>query len=429
MLVITLVILTGVILAGLYSATQSTVDTRLAANYKAGTQAYFAAEAGIEDARIRLPGIAQDPSYTSDWAYTLSSADPFNYSVQIKHKTERDLGENLNGDSDFDDIIYWGDKNQDGIWEQNLTTGKPVEIITSVGNVSKSTVTIIAEMIRNSLDMKYAVWGNVSVDIKNSGKIWKGDATEPYVADVGSNENIDIENKADIYGSVDIGQDIDGEPGDVTIHAEASIHGIGPISVKRVNPDPLGAFSADSDLFKDFEKYSSNNDNASATGTDKKGKAITITGDTIDLDSTMTLKHGNYYLESITLRAGATLNIDVSSGPVNIYLTGSLEAENAGNINISPNSSKPGKFTIYCKADDTGSSSTSIDLKHSSNFSGVIYAPKANCRLHNSGNYYGMIWGNSVVINNSGQVIYDPDLKNKFLSPTYTLRSWKEERS
>jgi hypothetical protein len=443
-LLVAVIVILLLTLGALFSANVSTIESRIAGNNKLGAQTFYITQAGIEEARMRLPAITQVGKATSTWrayiggeasARSLFNYDPTDsehaivpslqsdlyYTAQVRHKTEADHGSDLNGDGDTTDVVYWGDENGDGIFEQNTTTGKPVEIITSVGKAGGAMDKITVETYRGKLDLKYAVFGDKFITTKTDGKIWKGSSISPHLASIGSNESIDVRSNALIYGDVDIGKTESNQQGTIADHG-GIIQGDGPSFVGRIDPDPLRLFVADSDLNKEFASYGSSNSNSS-------GASPSISSNAIDLgdSGTMTLRSGNYYLTSIRLGLGAVLTVDVTSGPVNIYLTGPLEAKAGGAIQINPSGAFSGNFTIYSNAVDT-SSSPSIDIRNGTTFKGVIYAPHAGIGLYNTGDVVGMVWGNSVDIGNSGDITFDPRLKSKFVSPKYSARCWQEER-
>jgi len=60
----------------------------------------------------------------------------------------------------------------------------------------------------------------------------------------------------------------------------------------------------------------------------------------------------------------------------------------------------------------------------------MVYAPNADVQLNNSAGVYGLIWGKTVGINNSGGFYFDEAIKDKYLSPdNYTINvlSWKDD--
>ena len=130
---------------------------------------------------------------------------------------------------------------------------------------------------------------------------------------------------------------------------------------------------------------------------------------------------GDYYFTSIELKNGATMNIDASAGPVNIYLEGPLDAKNGSAINIT---GKPTDFTLFSNSTDP------LVFKHGSDFNGLVYAPFASVEMKNSADVRGAVWANTFDIKNSGELYFDTQLKEKFKTDTGRLvvTAWKELR-
>jgi len=143
MMVLTLLITTAIM--------TSTIDLKITGNYKTSEMAFYAAEAGVEEARGRLRLTAVTGVIISDTDPTSSTWERYigtvanctelgfnsgnshhnrvdslqsnlNYVVKIIHKT------NSSGQ-----ILYFGDANSDGKPEQNLTTGMVIYVVTSLG--------------------------------------------------------------------------------------------------------------------------------------------------------------------------------------------------------------------------------------------------------------------------------------------------------
>lgn len=432
-LVISMLVLVLLTLTAVFAAHQSSTEMRIAANNKENVQAFYMAQAGLQHAKVWLVSNGETAPYTSGWSSSFNSPGNLHYTVAVHHKTEVDYGEDLNKNGSFADIILWGGANASGTPIQNTSIGAPIEIVTSTGTTGAGKVKLTAEFTRDFIEMKYAAFGDTQVNVNNSGNVMKGSrssgkiTTAPYLASVASNQEVELKNKSNIYGNVELGKNTSGSSGKLTDH-DANIYGTAPNYVDRIDPDPLGVNKSGSQLNNDFKTYSTKNDNAKAVTTEqtKSGTVTTtgLSGSSISLDKgqTMTLTAGNYYATSIDLKEDCTLNIDVSAGPVNIYLTGSLESKTKSDINLLPGTSNADKFTIF------SNSSQSIDIKNSASFTGLIYAPNADITIYNSGDYYGMAWGKTVDIKNSGELVYDPQLKNKFLASSYSLFSWKEHR-
>jgi Tfp pilus assembly protein PilX len=163
-LVVGLLLIVVLLILGTTAVITSTTDMKISANYKTGNQAFYAAEAGIEEARGRLKLNAADPitdNYPTQtqWAAFIgaegkaqgkgydsgnsmhvrvaSLQSTLDYTVKIQHRT------NAGGQ-----ILYWGDANGDGIYERNTLTGKNIYLVTSYGAASGANRTIEVEMTR-----------------------------------------------------------------------------------------------------------------------------------------------------------------------------------------------------------------------------------------------------------------------------------------
>ena len=59
----------------------------------------------------------------------------------------------------------------------------------------------------------------------------------------------------------------------------------------------------------------------------------------------------------------------------------------------------------------------------------MVYAPNAHVDLKNTAGVYGLIWGNTATIHNSGEFYFDEAIKDKWLNPnnhTIDVLSWKD---
>ncbi|MCK4467058.1 MAG: pilus assembly PilX N-terminal domain-containing protein, partial [Desulfobacterales bacterium] len=137
----------------------TTTDLKIGSNYRASEQAFYAAEAGIEEARARLRNNAANavevptPSKKSVYigsevkakgkgydpekhGYYTSLSD-LDYLVEIKRQTDAS-----------GNVLYWGDSDGDGVNERNTTTGEHIYLVTSYGFSGASTKVIEVEMAR-----------------------------------------------------------------------------------------------------------------------------------------------------------------------------------------------------------------------------------------------------------------------------------------
>lgn len=163
-LVTVLLLIAALIIVGTTAVTQTSTDLKISKNYKTGTEALYAAEAGVEEARARLRIYATSPISdthpTSDqWrAYigtdvkaqgkgydsgntmhvkVSSLQSDLDYVVTIRHQTDAS-----------GNILYWGDSDSDGASERNTSTGQNIYLVTSYGSSLGSTKMITAEVAR-----------------------------------------------------------------------------------------------------------------------------------------------------------------------------------------------------------------------------------------------------------------------------------------
>ena len=416
-LVIGLMFLAILALLGTTAVVMTTTDMQIGANYKASTQASCDADAGVNyglgmmeaglkanPATFTMPTVIGDPTDPSDAnsvslaAFTAPSGFGFSY---------QDPGLTM--------------------LATNLYT------FTTAGAGPNSSSSSIITTCKRLPAINYAAFGDKKLDTKNGGQTLsydssssdptKNDPSDPsfqttHEADVGSNDWLVTHNGASIDGSGVLGEKVDGSATTNSIHGGTNFYGTTPVDAGRVDPDPLGVNSGGE---YDPTSYSAINDNNLAVPP--------ITTNSILLKSSgtamMTLygKAGgaNYYVTSIDIRNGTTLNINASAGEVRIFLDGGgISTGNTAQINITGD---PTDFSIF------SNSTTKIDFQHGSAFKGLVYAPYAPVDIKNSSDVYGAIWGSQVDIKNSGTLYYDSALSDKFTTKDLALTSWRDVRN
>ncbi|MCK4467200.1 MAG: pilus assembly PilX N-terminal domain-containing protein [Desulfobacterales bacterium] len=157
-----LMFLAIIAILGTTAVVVTTTDLKIGSNYRASEQAFYAAEAGTEEARARLGDIGQTGTPDKDWRrfigdaasatsifgydatdsnhYRSDSQSNLNYTVKIKHKTDA-----------AGNVLYWGDTDGDYDYEENLTEGEPIEIISSQGTDSGANKIVTIEVRNESL--------------------------------------------------------------------------------------------------------------------------------------------------------------------------------------------------------------------------------------------------------------------------------------
>ncbi len=86
--------------------------------------------------------------------------------------------------------------------------------------------------------------------------------------------------------------------------------------------------------------------------------------------------------------------------------------------------SQPTDFAIF------SNSSQDLIFKHNTDYNGLVYAPNAHVEIKNTADVYGLIWGNTMGMHNSGEFFFDEAIQDKYLSSNnYTIYvlSWKDD--
>lgn len=301
---------------------------------------------------------------------------------------------------------------------------------TSTGSSSANAQTVLTVTFERDPAINYAAFGDQKLDTKNGGSTLSYDSSSPdpakntpsesnstHEADVGSNDWLVTHNGALIDGSGVFGEKADGSPTTNGINGGTIFYGTTPVNAGRIDPDPLGVLNAGG-VF-DPTTYSASNDNDLVSGL-----GSSISG-TITLVGNPGADVANYYLTAITLNNGETLTIDTTYSNIRIFLTGGIELKNGSSVVMYPESERfaATKFAIF------SNSTSEIDFKHDTLFTGLVYAPNAPVEIKNSADVYGAIWGKNVDIKNTGALYYDSALRDKYFSNNLSLTTWKDNRS
>ncbi len=295
----------------------------------------------------------------------------------------------------------------------------------ATGAGPKNATAAIEVVFEREKAIAFGAFGDALVDMKASAAVYSYDSRDipnptpsdtGNECDVGSNKEVSVKNGTIVNGDVVLGEQTDGTDGYITDPSGGAVYD-GPVNTGRVEPDPLGVGVVGGDYASKFTTYSTSNDNNLAVPPIGAAKKIDLgNGDTMTLHG----KSGgaNYYLSSIDLANHATLTVNAdASHPVNIFLTGKLDAKNGAIIN---NNGLPTDFTVFSNSNQL------IGIHHGGVFKGLIYAPYATVELKNSADLYGAIWAKTVDLKNSGEVYFDTALKDKYLLSDLNVLSWRQ---
>lgn len=409
-LVISLMFLALLSMMGTTAYVMTTTDLSIGNNYKASSDSFFDADAGVHFAQKSIEaglvaGTFSLPLNIGDTA-TLSYTLPSGFSFSLSNLTK------------VSDNAY---------------------ALTSTGSGPDNAQTSITVRYERGSAITMAAFGDKKMEMKNSATVYSYDGrtsappTTPgqstHQGDIGSNDLLITKNSSFIDGDGVNGEQTDGSPTTNNIHDPSEFYGTAPLDAGgRIDPDPLGINSGGE---YDPSSYAVSNDNASADPAFPSVNTIGL-GSSYPT-STMTLygKPGgaDYYVTFFELKNSTTLNIDTSKGnaagtlpggPVNLFIDSPtyFDIKNSAAINVLP-ATDGHKFAIFTDATGT------LDFKNSSDFNGLLYAPLGDVVVHNSGDFNGAVWGSTVDIRNSGTLRFNTALSDLYASKDMRLASWR----
>jgi hypothetical protein len=401
-LAVTLMLIAVLVLLGSTAVTTVTTDLKIASNYRENARALYNAEAGVHAVIAKIDEGGFTWPAAEDASTTITVTQPDGYTFDNGTEGDRNIS-----------VRY-----VDGTHYRFQITGR------GAGNASKT----IEAHFKRAPAFEFGLFADKEVDLKSSIQVYsynsnttpKPDSADYPDAstkrgDVGSNTEILADNGTYISGDIGLGASSGGTEASYSSTGTSTVTGSTDL-VGRVDPDPLGA-AAGGELDDKFTTYSVTNDNASA-----KPDGV-IDGTTINAGNgdTVTLvgKEGgaNYYITELTLGNKATLVVDTTKGPVNIYLTGALEAKTGSTINVD---GLPTQFSIFSNSSDK------IVFKNSGEFKGTVYAPLAPIEMKNGADAYGLIWGGTIDIKNSGRFFFDEALNDTHQGKDVIITAWRD---
>ena len=301
---------------------------------------------------------------------------------------------------------------------------EPVNAITKIadGKASYFVVTGVCENARCVVEATVerphlmfgtGIFGDEVVRMQPNGEVYSYSSAEtplPTPADstgeanIGSNEEIIMQNHNVVDGVIMLGEDLSGS-------SPLPPAGYDSVEVGRIDPDPLGA--VDGALAEGFAYYSvpGNNDNAIAPCI-KNNEISTKPKDIITLNS------GVYYLEDINLAAKSTLNVlGTADDPVVIYLHGALRIQPNSDINVI--SGLPANLFIFCDTTDE------MRIQPNNNFAAFLYAPYGDILMQPNNDLKGVFWANDVRCQPNNDIYLDVSLLDRFLAARVRLVQWR----
>lgn len=158
------------------------------------------------------------------------------------------------------------------------------------------------------------------------------------------------------------------------------------------------------------------------------GGSLSISG-----NRTVTLREGTYWFSSISITGNGQLQ---TTGAVKIYVTGNIDI---GGNGVATANNLPPNLLIYGTVDPNNAANmtTSVSIHGNGDFYGAVYAPAAGIVVYGNGATYGALSGKTVTINGNGGFHYDQALGDlgRFVTTStgttytttgYTRYSWRE---
>lgn len=465
-LVITMLIVGLLLVMGVTMINLASSDYQIATNESRSIQALYNADAGTEEAKMRLSPNAPtgtaipvgtsadwrayllsghtqaevqgglDPTYgkaapnytttesTSNYAYfntvqTGANSIPWGW-ARIQHKT------NASGN-----IVY-----QDAVTGSETTSASQVVGGNTVYNPPILAVTTegIQGSVRRMISMEYrpivsttTSSDNVVTDPFSDAAHGRGSVT------LEGNANTDSYNSGNgAYGGSNVGANGDVSTdssgiASVTIAPGSTVNGdvqVGPGGTTTTGIVSTGTITGTQSVGSTAWNMPLS---SIPTGVVNQGP-LSISGST-----TRTLSEGTYWFSSISISGSGTLQI---TGAVKIYVTGNIDIGGNGFVTAS---NRPPNLLIYGTVDPNNSANktTSVSIHGNGNFYGGVYAPDAAISVTGNAGVYGSLTGSSVSINGNGGLHYDEALANlgQFITTTTTTTytttgfsrySWRE---
>jgi Tfp pilus assembly protein PilX len=211
--------------------------------------------------------------------------------------------------------------------------------------------------------------GNAYTDSYDSSIGPYGEKNKFKTGNIGSNSDINLVGNATVNGDA-----IPGPKGSVSMKGNAEVTGLtDPASSVRTLPPPVIPAGA-VDL-----------------------GAIDLGGNT-----KKTLTAGTYQISSISIAGNAQLTIDSSAGPINLYVTGTVDIGGNGVFN---NSGAPQNLSI------TQIGGANVSFSGNAAFVGTLYAPDSALSVNGNADLYGSFIGKAMSINGNGGIHYDQFLR------------------
>ncbi len=480
------VLVLTILLVGLFLVMGTTLinlassDYQVANNESRSVQALFNAEAGIEEAKMRLSPTAPTASKitvgtSADWrVYILSGHtqaevqggldSTYGKAAPAYAATESTSNYTLlNTVQTGSNTIPWGwlriqhkiDTSGNIIYQDALTGAQvpsasqvvgastvynpPVLVVTAEG--IKDTIRRMISIELQPIVSTTTTTNTIVTDPFNDAAHGRGNGVSsgtPVVNLIGNAWTDSYNSNNGAYGGTNIG-----------LHGDISTDAVAANSVNILAGATVGGTVLIGPAALGGDTSTAISNSGSITGTPQMGREpstwnipdSTIPGGltmlpALNSEHDVTLSEGTYWYPSIRIAGTARL---IVTGRVKIYVTGSIDFGGNGIVSGSGGALAPPNLLIYgtVNPNDATQKCTSVSIHGNGAFYGAIYAPEAAASVSGNGAVFGALTANTVTINGNGGFHYDEALGNLGETVTtssstsatttgYTRYSWRE---
>ena len=131
-------------------------------------------------------------------------------------------------------------------------------------------------------------------------------------------------------------------------------------------------------------------------------------------------------LDDLLMRANTSLTMLTVGGPVEIYGTGNFQLQS--NSNLITQTTRPHDAAIYLSSNNVdGSPRSTVEFNANSEYTGLIYAPRARIAIQTMFEIYGSVMARHVALGSNSGIHYDVSLlfDDDNGAPVYEQVSWR----
>jgi hypothetical protein len=384
----------------------STVESLISHNYRTSKEAFYAADAGIQDAINRL--INDDASV-----------------VILQNKNDK-----------TNEIVSPGfstdPRNKFTIELTHVSGGNPKEykVISKgwAGPVNRQAERIVEAQITPNYVQPFdnAMTGCEGVELIGNAVVDSYNSSQgPYAVSKTENGTVtttNIDSDIDITGNAKIKGDALAV-GDVNHPANSVTGKVGKKDYELCDPLDISNYVVNNDP---FPNDSANNDIKASQTLGDDDFPLKISEIDLKGNSTLTIEPDlgdvTMFIED-DLSIGGNAKMEIGAGTyLTIYLMGDLDSTGNGILNLNTD---PSSLKIFASKDSSGDG---IKVGGNGSFVGSIYAPLTNVKIHGNGVFYGALRGKTVKNNGNPDFHFDEALKDITIGGpiAYKLFSWRE---